>query len=163
MRIPILLVSLAALSISAFAEDKEITVSAGGKPAIKLSVPKDAKVTTKGEKTSVEAKNLWIYLWHVSAAKTVADAVPHVAELIKSEFTGFTVGDTKPLTVAGHPAKHLLGKGAEADDGDPGSAEVVIFTDGKGIFAACVHGEKDEAAKERPDLLKLLKSVKGLQ
>jgi hypothetical protein len=163
MRIRHLLLALAALSVSAFAEDKEVTVSSGGKAGIKLSVPKDAKITTKGEKTSIEAGHLWIYVWHVASAKTVADAVPHVADQIKGEFTGFTLGDTKPLTVAGHPAKHLFGKGAEADDGDPGSAEVVVFTDGKAVFAACVHGEKDEAAKERPDLLKLLKSAKAAE
>jgi hypothetical protein len=160
IRFLLLFTALTALNISAFAEDKEISVSVGGKPALKLSVPKDAKITTKGDKTSIVGTKLWIYVWNVPTAKTVADVIPHAADLIKSEFTGFVVGETKPITVGGHPAKHLFGKGDEADDGDPGTAEVVIFTAGEHVFAACVHGENDEASKERPDLLKLLESVK---
>ena len=54
-----------------------------------------------------------------------------------------------------------FGKGAEADDGDPGAAEVVIFTVGKHVFVACVHGEKNEAAKRSPYMLALLKSAKA--
>jgi len=156
------LLTLALFSLSAFAEDKQATIAAGKVPALSLSIPKQAKVTTKGEMTKIEAKPLWIYLWHVPDAKTVADAVPRVGTIIKSEFTDFKLTDTKNLKVTGHDAKHLFGKGAEADDGDPGTAEVVIFTDGKHMFAACVHGEKDEAAKESPDLLKVLKTAKAL-
>ena len=44
--------------------------------------------------------------------------------------------------------------------GDPGAAEVVIFTVGKHVFAACVHGEKNEAAQRRPEMLALLKTAK---
>ena len=160
MRIHLSFVALAFFSASAFAEDKEITLNAGGKAAVKYSVPKEAGVTTKGDKTSIQSNKLWIYLWHIPKAKTVAEVIPQVASVIKSEFTDFVLGETKTLPVAGHEAKHLMGKGAEADDGDPGTADVVIFTDGKNVFAACVHGEKDEAAKERPDLMKLLKSAK---
>lgn len=151
---------LAFFSASAFAEDKEITLAAGGKPAVTFRIPQEAEVTTKGDKTSIQSKSLWIYLWRVPAAKTVAEVIPQVADLIKSEFTNFVLVETKTLTVAGHEAKHLLGKGAEADDGDPGTAEVVIVTDGSNVFAACVHGEKDEAAKERPDLLKFVGTTK---
>jgi hypothetical protein len=152
---------LALLSLTVFAEDKEITISSGNAPVLKLTVPQEAKVTTKGEKTSIEAKNLWIYLWQIKSAKSVSEVIPHVGEVIKSEFTDFAVGETKTISVAGREAKHLMGKGAEADDGDPGTADVVIFTDGKNVFAACVHGEKTEAARERPDLLKVLKSAKA--
>jgi hypothetical protein len=147
------------LGTMAFAEDKDITVTAGD-ASLKMSVPKDTEVTKKKERTILHAKGLWIYLWEVPGARSVADAVPQVGKIIKSEFTDFAAGETKDIKVAGHDAKHLTGKGAEADDGDPGSADVVIFTDGKHVFAACVHGEKDEAAKERPEFLKVLKSVK---
>jgi hypothetical protein len=150
------------LGLTAFAEDKQIAIAAGNAPVLNLTVPKEAKVIKKGEMTKIEAKPLWIYLWHIPAAKTVGEAVPRVAAIIKSEFTDFTLTDTKNLKVAGREATHLFGKGAEADDGDPGTAEIVIFTDGQHVFAACVHGEKDEAAKESPDLLKILKTAKAL-
>ncbi|MEO6785236.1 MAG: hypothetical protein ABI318_03795 [Chthoniobacteraceae bacterium] len=162
MRSHLTLLTFVLISLTAFAEDKQATITAGDAPALSLTVPKEAKVTKKGDMTKIEAKHLWIYLWHVPNAKTVADAVPRVATIIKSEFTDFTLTDSKNLKVAGNEAKHLFGKGAEADDGDPGTAEVVIFTDGKHVFAACVHGERDEAAKERPDLLNILKTVKVL-
>ncbi len=159
MRTYLAALALVLLGSAAFAEDKEITVNAGD-ASLKMTVPKDTEVTKKTGRTILHANKLFIYLWNVSDAKTVADAVPNAAKIIKSEFVEFVPGETKDLKVAGHDAKHLMGKGAEADDNDPGTADVVIFTDGKHVFAACVHGEKDEAAKERPELLKVLKSVK---
>ena len=39
------------------------------------------------------------------------------------------------------------------------AVSVVVFSVGKNIFAGCVHGEKDEAAKRSPSLLTLLKSA----
>ncbi len=148
-------------SASAFAADtKDITLEAGGKPTLTAEVPKSAEVTTKKDKTTIAEKNVRIYIWPVASAKTVADAVPHAAEIIKSEFVKFDGKALDPLKLMGHEAKHLTGKGEEADDNDPGTADVVIFTDGKHVFAACVHGEGDEATKQRPELLKVLKSVK---
>ena len=162
MRLQALILFLTLLSVAALAEDKQATLVIGKSPALAFTIPKEAEVTTKGEKTSIQSKHLWVYLWEIPTAKTVAEAVPHIATIIKSEFTDFALADTQNMKVAGHDAKHLFGKGAEADDGDPGTAEVIVFTDGKHVFAACVHGEKDEAAKERPNLLKILQSVKVL-
>ena len=159
MRTYLTTLALVLIGTVAFAEDKEITVNTGA-AALKMMVPKDTEVTKKAERTILHAKGLWIYLWDVNGAKTVAEAVPQAAKVIKSEFVEYVVGETKDIKVAGHDAKHLMGKGAEADDNDPGTADVVIFTNGKQVFAACVHGEKDEAAKERPELLKVLKSIK---
>ncbi len=154
--------TFALLSSAAFAADKPIAIAAGGKPALQLSVPEDAKITTKGEKTFIQANKVSIYVWHIPKAKAVADAVPKAADIIKSEFTGFTVGETKAVKVLGHEAKEMTGKGAEADDNDEGNADVVIFTDGKNVFAACVHGEGDHAAKEHPEFMKVLASAKAL-
>jgi len=154
--------ALALFAATAFAEDKEITISDGGAAALKLGVPKDAEVTKskKGEETTISTKEGKIYIWPVSKSASVNDALPHVGEVIKSEFTEYVVASTEDITVAGAKAKHLKGKGAEADDGDPGSADVVIFEVGKHVFAACVHGEKDAAAKQRPTLLSVLKTAK---
>jgi hypothetical protein len=154
--------ALSLLSTVALAEDKQITVAAGGKPALQLTVPKDAKITPKGDKTFIQANSVSVYLWHIPKAKSVADVAGSVADVIKSEFVNLVVGETKNLKVLGHEAKEIMGKGAEADDNDPGSADVVIFTDGKNIFAACVHGEGDHAAKEHPELMKVLESAKAL-
>ena len=158
----LLLAAATALSSASFAEDKEITIDAAGVPALKLSVPKEAEVTTKGEKTTVQVKTLFIYIWRVSAAKSVSAAVSDAGEIIKGEFVKFAAQSKETIKVLGHDATHLKGKGEEADDNDPGTADVVLFTDGKNVWAACVHGERDQAVKERPELLKALASAKAL-
>jgi hypothetical protein len=155
-------VVLALLGTAAVAEDKQITVAAGGKPALQLTVPKDAKITPKGDKTFIQANSVSVYLWHIPKAKSVAEVASSVGDVIKSEFVSIVVGETKNVTVLGHEAKEVTGKGAEADDNDPGTVDVVIFSDGKNIFAACVHGEGDHAAKEHPELMKILASAKTL-
>ena len=162
MKILLSMLALALLTAAGFADNKEITISAGDKPALKLNIPKEAEVTTKGEKTTIQTKELRIYLWRVPAAKTVADVIPHVGDVIKSEFLQYVIGSTETIKVAGNEAKHLKGKGEEADDNDPGTADVVIFTAGGNVFAACVHGEREEAAKERPDFLKVIESIVAL-
>jgi hypothetical protein len=159
MRTHLISLTLALLATSAFAENKEITVDADGKPAFKMSIPKAAEVATKGEKTTIQTPDLRVYLWHVPSAKSVADVVSHIGDVIKGEFVQYVVQSNDPIKLAGHEARHLKGKGEEADDNDPGTADVVIFTDGKAVFVACVHGERDEAAKERPDFLKALESI----
>ncbi len=157
--LPILVIAV--FQLTAVAAPKELTIPAGNLPALKLELPEGAKATTEGTKTAVLLKETWVYLWSVPTAKSVADAIPEAAKIIKSEFTDFAPTVTKHLTVAGNDAVHLFGKGAEADDGDPGAAEVVIFEVGKHVFAACVHGEKNEAAERSPHMLALLKSAKA--
>jgi len=159
MRLAHLALATALLTTAAFADNKEITIEAGGK--LTASVPKDAEVKTKGDKTSIRAKDLRIYIWGVPNAKSVEAAIPHVGDIIKSEFVKYEVKATDNLKVLGHDAKHVTGKGEEEDDNDPGTADVVLFTDGKHVYAACTHGEGDEAAKERPEFMKFLKSLKG--
>ena len=157
--LPILAVVL--VHLTAFAAAKEVTIPVDNAPALKLELPEGAKATTKDTKTSVLLKETWVYLWSVPTAKTVTEAIPQATKIIKSEFTDFAPAKTTHFTVAGNDAVHLYGKGAEADDGDPGAAEVVIFTVGKHVFAACVHGEKNEAAERSPHMMALLKSVKA--
>ena len=83
-----------------------------------------------------------------------------IAKTIKGEAKDFKVQRTKTLTVAGTEPEHLIGMGAEADDGDPASVEVVVFAVGKTVVAACVHGEGNTAPRWRPAMLKVLTSVK---
>ena len=147
------------ITCAALADDRQATVAINSAAELIMTVPKEATITQNVAMTKIETKNLWIYLWEVPNAKTVADAVPLVGAIIKGEFINFALTETKDLKVAGHDAKHLFGKGAEADDGDTGTAEVVIFSDGKRVYAACVHGEDDAAAKESARFLTVLKSI----
>jgi hypothetical protein len=162
MRTHLIGLALVLFTARAFAAEKDITIAADGADVLKLSVPETAEVSKNGHETTIKTKTLRIYLWSVPKAQTVDEVLPRVGELIKDEFTDFVIKSTDTVKMAGTEAKHLMGKGAEADDGDPGTADVVVFAVGKHMFVACVHGEREEAAKERPDFLKVLESAKPL-
>ena len=52
------------------------------------------------------------------------------------------------LTIAGTPARRMMGTGTEADDGDPGDADVIVFKTGENYFIACTHAESLQAAAQ---------------
>ena len=157
------LIGLAGLlfTFNALAEDKALTITVKNLDAVRLSVPEGAKVSNKAGKTTIETKTLWLYIWPVTGAKTVDEAIPKIGEVIKDEFCDFAAKSSESISLAGGDAKHLKGRGTEADDGDPGTAEVVVFAVGKTVFAACVHGEGDHAALERAQMLAVLQTAKA--
>ena len=81
------------------------------------------------------------YLWAVADAKSPEQVIARLGDIIKSEFVGFNPTGIKPVTLPGAKATQVFGTGKEADDGDPGLAEVVVFSVGGHVFVACVHGE----------------------
>lgn len=143
------------------AETVDVTITANDSPALVLSVPESAKVTTTKEKTVIKAKNQDLYIWHCPQAKTVDEGIAQMPNLIAHEVLEFKATTTNTITVAGAPAKHLVGRGIEADDNDPATADIVVFTTGKTVFVACVHGEGNEAGREREPMLTVLKSAKA--
>jgi len=156
--------TLACMLIAAsvcLAENTNITIVANGSPALVLTVPQTAKITMKQEKTEIKTKDMTLYLWAIPPAKTIDEGVAQVADVIAHEVVKFVATTTNPITVAGAPAKHLMGRAVEADDYDPGTADVVVFSTGKSIFAACVHGEANDAVREREPMLSVLKTAKA--
>ncbi len=148
------------------ADDKgSYVVTAGGAPVLRLTLEPGAQAFAGKEAseptTVVSAKQMHhFYIWTVSDAKTIDEAVAGVPTLIKSEFVGLKPTVTKDVTVAGVKGKSLFGEGTEADDGDPGSAEVVLFAMGGHVFAACVHGEGDAPALNRNFMMTALDSAR---
>ena len=139
-------------------ETNPVVVASDGKPAIALQLPKGAVVKTTDGRTDISAPDalLFFQLWHASKAKSLDDAVGMVSGLLeKWDVKGFKLTATKPITVAGSPAKQLLGTGTEADDGDPSQAEVIVFSVGDKIFVACTHGERNEPAEKKAMLAAL--------
>lgn len=143
----------------ASAQDKSVTLSVDGKPALVLKVPLAAKFTSANGYVKLQTTNLTLHVWAVPNAKTANEAVPRAAEIIKSEFLNFKTTATMDLDIAAAPAKHVTGSGNEADDRDPGNAEVVLFVAGGHVFAGCVHGEADDAAKARGAMMAVLKTA----
>ena len=162
MRISTITFALCALAGLAAAQDTNLTILAGGTPVLALKIPQDANVTVTGEHTVVQTKETTFHVWSLASLKTPEEALPRITEIIKGEFVNFKPESTNKILVADAPALHISGKGNEADDGDPGGAQIVLFTAGKHVFAACAHGEFDDAIRRSKQMMIVLKSAKAL-
>ena len=153
-------VFLAFMAIPAWAEDTTVTLSLDGNPSLALTAPAAAKVISSNGYVNIKTTNMSLHVWVAPRAATAKDALPDVPELIKGEFVKFKTKDIKDVGIAGAPAKHVFGSGNEADDGDPGNAEVVLFVVGGRVFAGCVHGEFDDAARASAPMMAVLRTAR---
>lgn len=135
-------------------------VQHGGKPAFSLTLPAGWDAIQADEKTVIHpgAKHPHIQVW-ATKAKDLAAATAEVAAVVVSEVTHFTPTSTTDLKIAGAPAKHLIGTGEEADDGDPSNADVTLFTVNGVVYVLVNHAEGDGAAKKRDDLSQALANL----
>lgn len=140
--------------------DKSVSFPPGKKPAVTLTVPGTVKVTTDKGKTTIDTNKFNMYLW-ATKAKTIDNEVKVVAKTVKSEVVNLKIEETETIKVAGADAKHLIAKSNEADDNDPGTTDIVVFTSGGKVIVACIHGEEDFAPKHRQAMLDLLKTAKA--
>jgi len=161
MRIAVAGMMLAGMVSIAVAQETNVTVTEAGAPVFTITAPvAGTKFLPTPEKTTLVTTNMFLYIWSVPKATTIAEALPRVNDVIKGEVLEFKIAKTNTITVADAPALHLMGSGKEADDGDPGTDDVVVFTVGKRAFIACVHGENNDASRERQPMLDALKTVK---
>ncbi len=150
------------LTTAASADDlKTVTISHAGAAVMTIRVPQAAKVATDKEKTVIDTKDMVLDLWVVPKAKTVAEAIAGLDDVIKSEVLKFHAISSEAITVAESEGKHLMGKGIEADDQDPATVDVVVFAVDKTVLVACVHGEGEAAVRQRQPMLNALKTVKA--
>ena len=143
------------------AEDtKACVMQSGGHDVLRLEVPADTECVPNDGSLILSSQHRTVEFWLVNGAKTVDEAIVGVPEQIKDEFKNLKVTEISDLTVAGTPAKRRQGSGEEADDGDPGKADVIVFKLGQNIFVACAHGEAiNPAAQEW--MLALVQAAKG--
>jgi len=160
MKAFIVAVVIASLAYCAVAEDRTITVLADKEPVLELTAPANAQVTLIKDKTVIETTNMFLYVWSVAGAKTLDEAQARLDDTIKVDVLKFSASVTNHITLADSPARHLIGSGLEADDQDNATADVVIFKAGNRLFIACVHGEVNEASKEREPMLKVLRTAR---
>lgn len=148
-----------------------VTVSVDKKPVFNMTLPdkwSSEVIVDKWKTGNWKSKTVLlppskyphIQLWRAPGCKTVKAAVSKIAKLIKSEVIEFKIKKNKKITVAGASAKHLIGTGLEADDQDPSNADVYVFKVKSKVFILCVHGEGDEAAKQRTTVKAILATVK---
>ena len=157
--------ALAAFCLAAGAADTAttLTIAVDKTPALVLQLPAGWTSNEGKDGRSIlvpPKRGAHLQLWSVAAAKTVAEALPLVPGIIKGEVTDYKAVETKDITVAGQPAKHLIGTGTEADDGDPSNAEVFLFAVGGKVFLLCAHGEGVSASRQRAAVLDLLATAK---
>jgi hypothetical protein len=143
----------------ASAQETSVTLSVDGKPALLLQVPSAARITSSNAYVNIHTTNMSLHVWAVPNAKTANDALSRTGDLIRTEFIKFKPAAIKDLVIAGASAIHVTGAGNEADDGDPGNAEVVLFVVGDQVFAGCVHGEFDDASRARAPMMAVLKTA----
>ena len=148
---------------AAASDAKPGVVMSDGKAVLTMTLPTGTQTFNEDNKfTAAEGKwQFHFYVWMVKDAKTLDDAAARVPELIKSEFLEFKLVSKKDLIVAGSPAKQLDGSGKEADDHDPGNAEVVLFTVGGKVFAACIHGEGNAPDVRRSFMMTAIQTAKA--
>jgi hypothetical protein len=123
------------------ADIKACVMQSGGHDVLWLEVPADTECVPKDGSLLLSSQHRTVEFWLVNGAKTVDEAIGRVPEQIKDEFKNLKVTESLDLTVAGTPAKRQQGSGEEADDGDPGKADVIVFKIGEHIFVVCTHGE----------------------
>jgi hypothetical protein len=123
------------------ADAKDFVMKSGGANVLKLTPPAETKCVAEDGELKFDAPKYYIEVWLASGAKTVDEATKRVSSQIVSEFKNFKPNEMTDLTIAGSPAKRIVGVGEEADDGDPGKADVIVFKVGNDVFVACNHGE----------------------
>lgn len=118
-------------------------IRTGGLEVLRLSPPTDANVTVADGACHIKSPDGYLDAWLAKGAKSLDEAVGLVPTTIASEFKGFkqTASHPFPGGPGGAPAVRLAGSGVEADDNDPGTADVIVFQAGPRYFIACTHGE----------------------
>ena len=131
-------------------DTKACVMQSGDHAVLRLTVSADATCTPKDGSLHLEshARDA-VDVWLAPGANSVDAAAGRVGQAITSEFKDFKATSTTALTIAGAPAKRLMGSGTEADDNDPGHADVIMFTAGGRVFVACTHGESLSAAAQQ--------------
>jgi hypothetical protein len=113
----------------------------GGSNVLRVMMPAGCKSVATDGFLKVTGPNVETEVWLVRDAQTVDAAIGRIPQQIETEFKNFKLDGTTDITVAGSPAKRLTGSGNEADDGDPGHADVIVFKVGDHVFVACTHDE----------------------
>src|SRR5947207_15397803 len=91
------------------ADAKDFVMQSGGTDVLKLTTPAGTKCVAEDGSLKFDSPKYYAEIWLVSGAKTVEEATRRVSEQIASEFKNFKPNETTDLTVAGSPAKRMVG------------------------------------------------------
>jgi hypothetical protein len=132
----------AAAQADKVADANTAMMQSGGANVLQLTMTPDTKCVSQDGLLKFKSPQFEIEVWLVPAAQTVDEAIGRLDKQIAGEFKDFKPDTTTDLTVAGAPAKRLAGKGHEADDGDDGDADIIVFKVGGHVFVGLTHDER---------------------
>jgi hypothetical protein len=123
------------------ADANTCVMQSGGTNVLQLTMSADTKCVAQDGLLKFKSPQFEIEVWLVPAAQTADEAIGRLDKQIASEFKDFKADGTTDLSIAGAPAKRLTGKGHEADDGDDGDADIIVFKVDGHVFLALTHDE----------------------
>lgn len=123
------------------ADAKTYTMQSGGRNILQITGPANLRPKAGDGSLDLDGPQYEVEFWLVPGAQSLDAATNRITPLIADQFKDFKPDHTTSLAVAGAPAKRIHGTGHEADDGDPGEANVIVFKLGNRVFVACHHGE----------------------
>lgn len=119
-----------------------------GRQVLRLSAPADAPCELSNGAFEMKSRDGYVNVWLVRGATSIDEGVQKISTTIVSEFKDFKPTSTTSLPLSpdrgiggGGSAARVMGSGVEADDNDPGTADVIVFQKGGKVFIACTHGE----------------------
>jgi hypothetical protein len=121
----------------------------GGANVLRLTVASDVKCEARDGSLDLNSPHLEMEVWLVREAQTIDDAIARAGDVIPDQFKNFKTESASDVTIAGAPAKRLIGTGKEADDGDDGKADLIVFKVADHIFIAATHGEDLNSAAQQ--------------
>lgn len=128
-----------------------------GTPVLRLVAPGDAPCEVGDGTFDMKSREGYVNVWLVPGASTVQDGVQKIPSVIAGEFKDFSAEKTTDFAGA-MPGKRVFGSGREADDNDPGTADVIVFQAGGRVFIACTHGESLRASAQQR-MVELVRTV----
>ena len=146
------------------AASKPVPQAAGTQilPDLRMELPKDSKVKTTDGVASIEIARCGCHVQVWSMAKAApADVLPKIAETVKPQVKDFKAVDTKDMTLAGSPGKHVVATGVEADDGDPAKVEVFVFKAGDKTYLFLAHSGEEDPAESRDAIVGVINTAKA--
>ena len=79
------------------AGDIALTIKAHDAPALVLTVPAKAKVTTSATKTEIHTDDMILCVWSIDQAKTVDEGLARIPQVIEHEVLEFAAASTNEI------------------------------------------------------------------
>jgi len=140
----------------------KVTITNDKKPIFQLTTTGRTEVTPFGDKTVVQTPEMFLHIWIQKEGASVTGTIARVASVITNDVEEFKAKKQHQVKLGQLQGTLISGSGVEADDGDDGTAEVVVFKVGGRVVVACIHGERMGKAEHKA-MLKTLSTARPVK